>query len=247
MTQHACSVCGQPFTSRLTKAKYCGKLCASRAFNARRKADGRLAEQRTKLVEYNKQYLDNYRQRATTQVPCAACGTPVTRDYNARYRRTACSARCKQYLRYGAWPSTPIPDRHPTRSTPVPMDHPSRAATCTRCHKGYYMQHPAQQYCTSRCKRAAHWARREAAKRGTYIADISPQYIYERDQWRCQLCRRKVHKGKAVPHPMAPTIDHIVPLAQGGTHEPSNIVTAHFICNVRKRDRGGHEQLLLFG
>jgi 5-methylcytosine-specific restriction endonuclease McrA len=40
-----------------------------------------------------------------------------------------------------------------------------------------------------------------------------------------------------VPDRLAPTIDHIVPLARGGTHEPSNVQSAHFICNALKGDR----------
>ena len=245
-----CTVCNVSFTSRMRSAKYCRPLCARRAYTARRKADGRQSAQRVKLAEYNKQYRVEYRQRSLTSVPCAACGAIVQRDYNARYRQTACSQRCKQYLnqlKHDRWPSSPIPAKHPVRSTPVPLDHPSRAAKCRRCNADYHIQWPGQMYCTRRCKRAAHAARREITERGAYVASVSPQAIYERDQWRCQLCRRKVARHKAVPHPMAPTLDHIIPLACGGTHEPTNVHTAHFICNARKGNRGGGEQFLLFG
>jgi 5-methylcytosine-specific restriction endonuclease McrA len=245
--RYTCGLCGAPFTARTRTARYCRPLCRMRAFNAARKADGRQAQQRTKLTQYNKQYRTNYYQQSIQVVPCTACSAPITRGYNTRYRQPACSPRCKQYLRNGTWPSTPIPDRHPVRSTPVPPGHPSRAATCNRCHTGYHIQYPGQRYCTPRCKQAAHWTRRELAKRGELGPDISPQYIYERDHWRCQLCRRKVHKGKAVPHPMAPTLDHIVPLSKGGKHEIANIFTAHFICNARKGNRNHGEQLMLFG
>ena len=243
-----CTVCGTPFTNRRRNAQYCGPLCASRAFTARRKADGRLAAQRVKLAEYNKQYITEYRQKSLRLVPCAACGVPVQRSHLHRDgRRPSCSQRCKQYLRYGTWPSTPIPDKHPVRSTPVPPDHPSRGAKCRRCNGDYYIQHPGQVYCTQRCKRRSHAARREIVERGAYVVDVSPQAIYERDQWRCQLCQRKVARHKAVPHPMSPTLDHIIPLSCGGTHEPANVHTAHFICNARKGNRGGGEQYLLFG
>jgi 5-methylcytosine-specific restriction endonuclease McrA len=36
---------------------------------------------------------------------------------------------------------------------------------------------------------------------------------------------------------MSPTIDHILPLARGGTHEPSNVQAAHFGCNAAKGAR----------
>jgi 5-methylcytosine-specific restriction endonuclease McrA len=38
-----------------------------------------------------------------------------------------------------------------------------------------------------------------------------------------------------------------VPIAHGGRHEPSNIQTAHFICNARKSHTGTGDQLLLIG
>lgn len=51
---------------------------------------------------------------------------------------------------------------------------------------------------------------------------------------------------KAVPHPKAPTIDHIVPLADGGDDVRSNVQLAHFICNSMK-GTGGTQQLMLVG
>lgn len=89
--------------------------------------------------------------------------------------------------------------------------------------------------------------RRRAAKRNAFVANVSPRKVYERDRWRCHLCGRKVWRTVAVPHPLAPTIDHLVPLAKGGTHEPANCATAHFLCNATKSDRGGGEQLALIG
>jgi 5-methylcytosine-specific restriction endonuclease McrA len=71
--------------------------------------------------------------------------------------------------------------------------------------------------------------------------------IFERDRWVCQLCSKKIKRDVVAPHLLAPTIDHIVPLARGGTHEPANAQAAHFICNTRKSDRGGHEQLPMIG
>lgn len=71
--------------------------------------------------------------------------------------------------------------------------------------------------------------------------------VFERDRWTCQLCGKKIKRDAEVPHPLAPTIDHIIPLADDGTHEPANCQAAHFACNSRKRDRGGGEQLALVG
>lgn len=48
---------------------------------------------------------------------------------------------------------------------------------------------------------------------------------------------------------MSVSLDHVVPLSQGGAHDPANVQLAHLTCNVRKGaqlvERG--EQLMLTG
>jgi 5-methylcytosine-specific restriction endonuclease McrA len=87
--------------------------------------------------------------------------------------------------------------------------------------------------------------RRRARKRDAYVADVVRLDVFKADGYRCHLCKRLCDPWRKVPDPRAPTIDHIVPLAQGGTHEPLNCRTACYACNCRKGDRGGGEQLLL--
>jgi 5-methylcytosine-specific restriction endonuclease McrA len=51
---------------------------------------------------------------------------------------------------------------------------------------------------------------------------------------------------KVVPHPKAPTIDHIVPLSAGGDDTKANVQLACFLCNSIKGSRGT-QQLTLIG
>jgi 5-methylcytosine-specific restriction endonuclease McrA len=37
--------------------------------------------------------------------------------------------------------------------------------------------------------------------------------------------------------PTAPTVDHIIPLARGGSHTWDNVQLAHHLCNSLKGDR----------
>lgn len=90
-------------------------------------------------------------------------------------------------------------------------------------------------------------SRRRAVKRNAYVEDVSPRRVFERDGYRCHLCRKKVRTDVVVPHPRAATVDHVIPLASGGTHEMANCRTACFLCNAVKGDRGGGEQLMLVG
>lgn len=76
---------------------------------------------------------------------------------------------------------------------------------------------------------------------------FTPVEIYDRDGWRCGLCRRKVNSGLKYPHPRCASLDHIVPLSLGGEHVRANVQLAHLDCNVRKGARSAGEQLLLVG
>jgi 5-methylcytosine-specific restriction endonuclease McrA len=70
--------------------------------------------------------------------------------------------------------------------------------------------------------------------------------IVERDGYRCGLCCTLVTMSKVIPHPKAPTIDHIVPLSAGGDDTKANVQLACFLCNSIKGNRGS-QQLKLIG
>lgn len=54
----------------------------------------------------------------------------------------------------------------------------------------------------------------------------------------CGICGKPVDKSLKNPDPMAPTIDHIIPIARGGhPSDLSNLQLAHRCCNRRKSDR----------
>jgi 5-methylcytosine-specific restriction endonuclease McrA len=78
-----------------------------------------------------------------------------------------------------------------------------------------------------------------------YVADVNRLQIFKRDRLICHICGKKTDPRKSAPHPKAPTIDHVIPLARGGTHEPSNVRLACRSCNCGKAHRGGGEQFAL--
>ena len=56
-------------------------------------------------------------------------------------------------------------------------------------------------------------------------------------QTYCHLCGHTVNKQLPAGHPMAPEIDHIIPLARGGAKTAlSNLALTHRSCNLRKSD-----------
>ncbi len=79
------------------------------------------------------------------------------------------------------------------------------------------------------------WQWRAYTKRlKAYVAPVYLKKMYERDGWICQICREPVDPTLRYPDPMSASLDHIIPLARGGTHEPGNVQLAHWICNVKK-------------
>lgn len=70
--------------------------------------------------------------------------------------------------------------------------------------------------------------------------------IYDRDRWICGICNRKVDRRLKYPHPMSASLDHIIPIADGGAHIRANVQLAHLSCNV-ETGIGGIKQLRMFG
>lgn len=89
--------------------------------------------------------------------------------------------------------------------------------------------------------------RRRALLAGTESERIDYNEIFERDRWICGLCRKRVDKKLAWPHPMSKSLDHVIPIARHGAHVKANVQLAHLHCNLSKQDRCYGEQLMLFG
>lgn len=54
----------------------------------------------------------------------------------------------------------------------------------------------------------------------------------------CWLCREPIEYGLRPRHPRGPSLDHIVPLNQGGSLlDPANHALAHYGCNTARHDR----------
>jgi hypothetical protein len=91
-------------------------------------------------------------------------------------------------------------------------------------------------------------ARRALLRSEVTVERVGIRYVAERDQCRCGLCGGRVNMALRVPHPKAPTVDHVVPLSLGGSHTKANLQLAHFICNSLKGAvRGRDEQLRMVG
>jgi hypothetical protein len=74
--------------------------------------------------------------------------------------------------------------------------------------------------------------RRRARKRGATIGPVDEAQVFV--SGICYLCRLPIDMNLKYPDPMSKSVDHIEPLARGGTHTMDNLAPAHWLCNVRK-------------
>lgn len=113
---------------------------------------------------------------------------------------------------------------------------------CNACYKTHY----ASLESTKRNNRAAN-ARRRAIERGAHADSIDPIAVFERDKWRCHICGIKTKKAlRGTYEPLAPELDHITTLADGGKHSWGNVACACRKCNHTKSSRSFGQQGLDF-
>lgn len=86
-------------------------------------------------------------------------------------------------------------------------------------------------FCSERCNTAAHQLKRGNGRVGPgRRRDIERAAIIARDNGVCHICG-------GTPAPEDIHLDHIVPLARGGTHDPENLAVACARCNLSKGAR----------
>ena len=89
--------------------------------------------------------------------------------------------------------------------------------------------------------------RRRRTQRLATWDGITDRQIFDRDRWRCGICGQPISRTRRWPDPRAASIDHLVPLSQGGMDTAANKRASHLGCNCARGNRGGNEQLALIG
>lgn len=167
------------------------------------------------------------RASTATTMACLVCGGSFQKAPSTR--RKTCSASCRRKAVKGLHAARPCLDC----GSPIPAVR----RRCDDCRDALARE---RWRAKNRFRRAV--ARDSAAEPYT-LAEIA-----ERDGYRCQIpgCHRKVNMQLTAPHPRSPSIDHVIPIVEGGGDVRANVQLAHWICNVRKGRRGA-QQLALIG
>jgi len=214
-----CIYCSAPFQARRPEAKYCSQPCASRAFHERRIADGR----RDVMLKARTARLLNDTERWAREQALAA-------KRRRRARHGSVRVRAEMEARHAAAGSSGIGYRVIV------------AGTCPRCGEDGCSVRPLDgSLCDCRGLRLSKrdWSSVVEFPSGQRVRFAASERlaVFERDNWICYLCGDPVDRYGYANDPAAPAVDHVVPLAGGGAHEPSNWRTAHSYCNNFKSDR----------
>lgn len=202
-----CVVCTATFNASYPDQRTCGRACGT-AING----------------GYARRPRKNWPCSKVSYVDCPECH----RVFTKHNRQAFCSVPCRQAAgrrRRGqvkAWGNQPK----------------ARVRPCPGCGTDSLVW--PRQLCGScfqanrTARKARDKRRRRALKRGVRSEPYTLAGIAQRDDYRCGLCGRPVPMGLQVPDPLAPTVDHVVPLACRGDDTPANVQLAHFICNSMK-------------
>ncbi len=117
---------------------------------------------------------------------------------------------------------------------------PSRFCSVT-CSGAYFRQPDTRD--RLRRRRGRYSRRRQLmAKAGKAVVGRWRR-ICARDGWVCWICGGEIDPAISHPHRLGGTVDHVIPLAEGGSDADDNCRAAHMTCNSRR----GHSPSCQFG
>jgi hypothetical protein len=241
-----CSRCHEAFESYSQNPKFCSRKCqhpnqgtvysclaCGEAFKYR-PGDANKCCSRKCGFEYQRRIAADCKQPAVCKIfnlSCNYCNQPFV---SQTIRRKYCSYRCERNV-------------FNRSQRTIYVGKSKSQHRCKQCNKSFESAYPAQLHCSEACANVTEKERRkdQAVRRDMRLRGKSPSgervyrsKIFERDGWTCQLCKKRVDQNSKYPDLMSPTIDHIIPIANGGLHHPNNVQLAHFLCNSRRQNVG---------
>lgn len=170
---------------------------------------------------------------------CGHCGS----EFQKRYGVAFCSDEC-QRKHYNRRPE--VKERQRLRNASGYSPRCSVAfIVCRYCDTLFCARSTRSTVCYDlACKRRFNAERsskyvheRRARMKGAGYERFDRLEIFERDKWTCGICELPVDQDARWPDAGSASLDHIVPLAKGGSHSRANTQCAHYHCNSVKHTR----------
>lgn len=207
-----CAKCGQNFKSRTLKSKYCSSQCGVSKRAYRQKKNG---------------------------PTCADCGVQMHRGKGVLPQGQARCMECKNGGR-GYFFKDGVRWTHGNSAYRVGC----RCEVCVAAKRDANMAYKAKVKAEHGVGPSTLFKRHYRERAGvSYRATpkdwIEPDVrlsLYDRDSWICHLCSKPVVRNAHFNDDYAPSLDHVIPRSKGGSDDPSNLRTAHRICNSMRQD-----------
>ena len=232
-----CETCGKEFIITTTLGKrFCSENCKHTARRNRNPKPPKIANCKYCNSSYIKRYTSlycsdecrkehyrkQYNRKRTIKLyryKCIECGK---HGYSKR-KKDYCSDKCS--------------DRAYSKKKSIKQ---RRLKKCAYCNKWHYK---SRVYCSDECSRknmkrnqviAKTKRMNKARQNGQFDADIDIYKLIERDGEQCYLCGDSVSFNVHYNDPKYPTIEHVLAIANGGTHSWDNVKVACRDCNNNK-------------
>ena len=132
--------------------------------------------------------------------------------------------------------------------------HVPKDCACAECGAAFVTSYGNKRtkFCSIECgdrhaRRVNKGVRSKRIRCGSGRDRIDPIAVFKRDGWRCRMCGTKTPQSlRGTTKPNAPELDHIITLADGGSHTYANVQCSCRKCNGAKGSKS-QGQLLLFG
>jgi len=212
----ACAQCGStlpPPPYGQVPSTYCSKSCQWRA----------------SYIRTQRQRRKDRRDAARAEIArtCPECSSEFTPAKSVA--QVYCSPRCKRRA---------FADSKSRTCSEPDCDRPHRAkGLCNMHYKAALRADGRIKSPVWDERRKANHAKRRAVLKGVDAERFEYREIFERDNWTCGICSEPVDPDMSWPDPMSVSLDHVVPISEGGSHTRDNAQCSHLACNVRKGAR----------
>lgn len=208
----------------------CNDGCSFAEIGRKLKRDGQVIGRKLKRLGYVKEQQKG---------ECIYCQKTFEVSPLNSEKQRYCSSKCRVYHYYEK-----NPDKKPKRKTYTKQ--------CDYCNEEFETTSKINSFCTKEHRnkygKVSGWQKHNkrmiaARKNGQFDADIDIYKLIERDGGQCYLCGDVVLFELHYNDAKYPTIEHVIPIAKGGTHSWDNVKVACRDCNNRKSTMTDEEYL----